>query len=173
VWGLAYRPKGRGMYCGLWRRAHIRCWGCLQGLAKASRRGEQERKQSCTRRAVDNSGHKLAHCCRACGCCTFYGCLTSLRHAIGMKMGLRRMEEGFGAPTRAMPLARFLAEGVSLISYSWLGGHIHPKLQLSPAPASSTAQSPVMTGLPSLARELVQCQKERAPAHPMAPGAHE
>jgi hypothetical protein len=25
-----------------------------------------------------------------------------LRHAIGTKMGLRRMEEGFGAPTRGM-----------------------------------------------------------------------
>jgi hypothetical protein len=42
-------------------------------------------------------------------------------------MGLRRIDEGFGAPTRGMPLARFLAEGVSLIFYSWLGGHHTPQ----------------------------------------------
>jgi hypothetical protein len=36
-------------------------------------------------------------------------------------------ERGFRAPTRALPLARFLEEGVSLISYSWLGGHHTPQ----------------------------------------------
>lgn len=46
-------------------------------------------------------------------------------------MGLRRIQGGFGAPTRAVSLARFLAGGVTLISYSWLGRHTtHPKLQL-------------------------------------------
>ena len=71
--------------------------------------------------AAVNRGHRLTQCC-----CTSQES-HRLRHAIGMKMGLRRIEEGFGAPTRGLPLARFLAEGVSLISYSWLGGHHTPQ----------------------------------------------
>jgi hypothetical protein len=83
--------------CGVWltvRRGMECIVGC--GDARISDAGIPSRLlaiKRCATGSLNAAGHAAAALLRVS---------YRLRHAIGTKMGLRRMEEGFGAPTRGM-----------------------------------------------------------------------
>lgn len=108
--------------CGVWLTVQ------RQGMARLVGGGDRRISDEC--RGRDKASHRGAvsrsHpvCCRALR-------LQQRRHAMRGHMGPAATPGGLEAPTPAVSLARFLAEGVSLISYSWLGGHHTPQTPAS------------------------------------------